>query len=286
MAFRKTFRLSLELFFIIGFSLLLALIIAVDKANRLHFFRVALGLPFILFFPGYTLAAALFPKQSDLDSIERVALSFGLSIAVVPLVGLGLNYTPWGIRLTPILVALILFICAMSALALYRRSRLPFGERFIPTFEVNLPAWSELTKLDKVLSLILILAILFAVGSIFYVITTPKVGEKFTEFYILGTGGKAEGYPRELAPGEKGWVVVGIVNHEYGPIKYYVEVVAGGHLKKRLGPVELAHEEKWEEKVDFAVGQPQENLKIEFLLYREGDKEPYRSLHLWVNVRG
>jgi uncharacterized membrane protein len=28
-----------------------------------------------------------------------------------------------------------------------------------------------------------------------------------------------------------------------------------------------------------------ENLKVEFLLYREGDEEPYRSLHLWVNIQ-
>jgi len=30
------------------------------------------------------------------DGIERVALSFGLSIAIVPLIGLVLNFTPWG----------------------------------------------------------------------------------------------------------------------------------------------------------------------------------------------
>jgi len=31
-----------------------------------------------------------------IDGIERVALSFGLSIAIVPLIGLVLNFTPWG----------------------------------------------------------------------------------------------------------------------------------------------------------------------------------------------
>jgi uncharacterized membrane protein len=49
--------------------------------------RIILGLPFILFIPGYILIFALFPtKKTDqgIDIIERVALSFGLSIAVVP----------------------------------------------------------------------------------------------------------------------------------------------------------------------------------------------------------
>jgi len=53
--------------------------------------RIALGLVFVLFSPGYTLIAALFPRKSDIGGIERVALSFGLSIAVVPLIGLALR---------------------------------------------------------------------------------------------------------------------------------------------------------------------------------------------------
>lgn len=71
-----------------------------------------LGLPFLLFFPGYTSQAALFPEKGRLGEVERVALSFGLSIAVVPLIGLGLNFTPWGIRLDPILISLAVFVIA------------------------------------------------------------------------------------------------------------------------------------------------------------------------------
>jgi uncharacterized membrane protein len=58
-------------------------------------FRNILGLPLVLFLPGYALIAALFPAKSDLDVLKEQPLSFGLSIAVVPLIGLGLNYTPW-----------------------------------------------------------------------------------------------------------------------------------------------------------------------------------------------
>ena len=58
--------------------------------------RIILGIPFLLFFPGYALMAALFPKREGMYGVERIALSFGLSIAVVPLIGLILNYTHWG----------------------------------------------------------------------------------------------------------------------------------------------------------------------------------------------
>ena len=77
--------------------------------------RIPLGLAMVLIVPGYALIAALFPRRTDLDSIERIALSFGLSIAVVPLIGLGLNYTPWGIRLTPVVISLAIFTVSMAS---------------------------------------------------------------------------------------------------------------------------------------------------------------------------
>lgn len=281
---KKTLRLEWELEIIAVLSLILAGIIALDGQGWLYYLRVALGLPFVLFFPGYTLIAALFPKKDDLDGIERVALSFGLSIAVTPLIGLGLNYTPWGIRLTPILISLIVFILCMGCIAFFRRDKLPQEDRYCPVFEFEVPIWKEQPLFDKVLSIALIAAILFAVGSICYVVAMPKVGEKFTEFYILGMDGKAEGYPRELAVGEEGEVIVGVVNHEYQQEKYYVEIKLDDLVLPREGPITLEHEEKWEKAMSFSYPRARENLKVEFLLYREGDKEPYRSLHLWVDV--
>ena len=93
--------------------------------------RVLLGLLLVLFLPGYSLIAALFLAKDDLDGIERIALSFGLSIAVVPLLGLALNYTPFGIRLVPILVVLSMFTISLAVIAGVRRQGLPEGERFV-----------------------------------------------------------------------------------------------------------------------------------------------------------
>jgi len=93
--------------------------------------RIVLGLLLVLFLPGYSLIAALFPGKDDLDGIERIALSFGLSIAVVPLLGLALNYTPFGIRLVPILVVLSVFTVSLAVVAGVRRQGLPEGERFV-----------------------------------------------------------------------------------------------------------------------------------------------------------
>jgi uncharacterized membrane protein len=91
--------------------------------------RWVLGSVFVLFIPGYVTVEALFPKGRDLDGIERFALSVGLSLALVPLIGLLLNYTPWGIRLDPIVISLTILTVALTGVALERRFRMSV-ERF------------------------------------------------------------------------------------------------------------------------------------------------------------
>jgi hypothetical protein len=90
-------------------------------APLLIYMRYVLGLIFVLYLPGSMLIEALYPRREDLESLERLALSIGLSLAVVPLVGLFLNYTPWGIRLTPIVISLAAFTETMAVIALARK---------------------------------------------------------------------------------------------------------------------------------------------------------------------
>jgi len=69
-----------------------------------------------------------------LDAIERIALSFGLSIAITPLLGLALNYTPFGIRLLPVLIVLSVFTVSLAIGAYVRRCRIPEEDRFVVAF--------------------------------------------------------------------------------------------------------------------------------------------------------
>jgi uncharacterized membrane protein len=250
--------------------------------------RILLGLPLVLFLPGYSLIAALFPRKADLDGLERTALSFGLSIAVVPLLGLALNYTPFGIRLSPVLVVLSVFTIALAVVAYIRRSKIPEEERFMVDFgaaftTVKESIKAENTRLDRILSIILIVAIVLAISMVIYVIVTPKEGEKFTEFYILGPGGNASEYPTALRVGEEGEVIIGVVNHEYATVTYLVDVRLDG---ASIGGerITLEHNETWERPFTFKATQPGEDRKLEFLLFKEGLEAVYRSLHLWVDV--
>jgi len=128
--------------------------------------RIALGLLFVIFFPGYTLLSALFPKRDSLGGIERLALSFGASIAVVPLIGLILNYTPWGIKLYPILISITIFIIVTSAIGWYRQRKLLAADRFSITLKTSLPDWAGMSQLDRGLSICLVVAIVAALGCI------------------------------------------------------------------------------------------------------------------------
>ena len=277
-------RTQNELLLLNIMAVLLIIVIAFFPSSAL---RIVLGLPLVLFFPGYTLIAALFPRTNELSSIERVALSVGLSIVVVPLIGLILNYTPWGIKLYPVLISLIIFIMATSALAWYRRRKLAEVDRFTVSFNLSLAPWRGQGSIDKILSVILIVAILGAIGTLSYVIAAPKVSERFTEFYILGPEGKTEGYPKELVVGEEAKVIVGIVNREHKTVSYRVEVRIDGVRNNEVGLLVLEHDEKWEEVVSFTPERVGDNQKVEFVLYKKGEGEPYlEPLHLWINVKG
>ncbi len=246
--------------------------------------RIIFGLPIILLFPGYVLVLALFPKKEGMDGIERVALSFGLSIAVVPIIGLILNFTWWGITLESTLYSTASFIFVMSIIAWVRRKRLQEGERFDFGFQLRLLHWSG-SDWGNVLSVVLVITILGAMGTLGYVIATPKVGEEFTEFYILGPEGEATDYSWEFNMGEAQEVVVGIINHEHQEVSYRVEIRAAEALIGELGPVVLEHEQEWEREVSFSPVKSGDNQKVEFLLYKQGQNDVHRSLHLWVNVK-
>ena len=161
--------------------------------------------------------------------------------------------------------------------------------------------------MKKTLSITLGVVLVCAIGALVYIIAMPKVGEKLTEFYVLGPWGKAENYPSEVVLGEEAKVIVGIVNRERQVTAYRLEVVISGIKNNEVGTVTLENGEKWEEIVSFTPDKAGDNQKVEFLLYRlyyiehidyidrlyrvyrhvyvPGWDEVYQRLHLWVDVQ-
>lgn len=275
----RTIPLDLKGIYFWAILALIGIYIPIISENPL---RVAFILPFILFIPGYLLIAALFPAKGDPGRIERIALSFGISLAIGPI-------------------------------ARFQRRRHPEESRLVvPPGEHRISMQEEFSgdstsRFDRVLSVVLIAAVLVAAATTVFIIAAPKEGEKFTEFYILGPRGKAADYPTEFMSGTPQTVIIGIGNHEYRDITYTVETftvesrfnnatnqstIVSAALLDRFS-VTVPHNKTVEQPYSFRIMNPDTN-RIEFLLFAEAppDNIPknnlseagYRNLHLWLRV--
>ena len=90
-----------------------------ERAIPYVYFRYVLGSIFVLFLPGFSLIKTLFPTK-EIDNIERTALSVGMSLVIVPMIGLLLNYTPWRIRPIPVTLSLLTLTIFLTILGLLR----------------------------------------------------------------------------------------------------------------------------------------------------------------------
>lgn len=298
-------------------------IIPLVLCNTTGILRIALGVPFILFIPGYVLLFALLPMkktEKGLECTERAILSMGTSVAVVTLMGIGLNYTTEGIQLESMLLSLFSFILGVGVIAIYRWVKTPRDKRLI--ISLNLPSTRSENKLDKALTLLLIAVLLVTATLLVYTTVSTKPGEAFTNFYLLGPAGTASGYPRNLSVGEDAEVIIGITNHEHQPFHYTIELwlinqsmVANqtiyhnmwfvDNIEVDLNHTPLTVEDswtpQWEYPYTFNLSKKGENLKLAFLLftkhtgtyavnhdYNELAEEKlntaYRVLSLWITV--
>ncbi|MBI2830693.1 MAG: DUF1616 domain-containing protein [Chloroflexi bacterium] len=273
--------------------------------------RVVLGLPFFLFFPGYTLTVSLFPKKDSLGVIERVVLSFGLSIGVSAFILMILNATELGVNLYPVLISLSAFILLTSYIGWYRRHKILPEERYGVAIEVNLPSLEGQSRGRKVLFVFLIAVILVSLAAIGYVIASPRSEERFSEFYLLGRYGKVEYYPGRFtmekgkvvaveygdeAGGvntQRGEVTLVIINHEYQRSVYQIgvrlnarDIAVGldGEDRTLIGPIRLEPDEKWERVISFAPLRAGDNQKVEFILYKDGVQYFQTPAYIWINV--
>lgn len=138
--------------------------------------------------------------------------------------------------------------------------------------------------IDKFIAIILVASIIASSAILIYILVKPKTGERFTEFYLLDSNGKASDYPTDLNVGEEGKVIIVIVNHEYENVTYILEVKFNGSLIHKEN-VSLVENEKLERPFTFTATMKGENQKLEFIIYMDQHIEVYRSLYLFLNIK-
>jgi hypothetical protein len=107
-------RIEIDILLVNLLSILLISIIALSLVTvSLNIIRGILAFLYVAFFPGYILSKILFFK-GEVNTVERAALSVGLSMIIIPVIGLILAYSPWKTTLYPSIFLIYVFILTAS----------------------------------------------------------------------------------------------------------------------------------------------------------------------------
>ncbi len=270
---------------VIAFLSLIAMPLALGTDADLP--TIVLGASLVLFVPGYVLVVALYPRRGWLGPTELIALSIGLSVALIPLLGLVLQFGPWGIRPGPIVGVLAAWSLGGCAVAWLRRRRVAPEERA----GMAMPAIREWlrrreTPGDLAAGGVVLLGALVVAGYFTWRLLQPIPGDPWTEFYLLGPGGVTDDYPTTLWIGEAAEVFAGVVNRQGEPQTYTVRALLAGEEEIGIaGPVTLQDREAWESLMTLEATTASGTLPLEFRLIREAEGAQDQTLRLYVNVR-
>ena len=299
---RASFHRVIKGGFILGWDFILSvfcmatlIILALPgkKIPGLAEIRLAIGVIFIFFVPGYWFQAVLFPWISDINAIERIGISLGLSVAVISLLALLLDLLPLGLRLWPILISEMGTTLLIALFATWQRMHLGVGQAYSIElyWRQNLCLKSQLGFERGILIFFAIILILPGVPLAWNIFASPP-DSFMTEFYILNQEQKAENFPRSALPGETLQVYMGITNIEREERTYTVEVWVKDPwnpdhriLVKTYGPFSLRRGQTIEFPVKWEIPWAGQDMRVDFLLFLENQtEEPYRALRLFLDV--
>lgn len=256
-------------------SLLMIITVLIPPLNKTPVWMVP-GSLFVCLIPGYLLLAVMFPKNDDLELIERLALSFGSSLILTSIIGLIFSYTRWGIHLELILIVLAVFSLLLCFITVLKMRKLPVNRR------ISIP------KLEKLLGIFLIICILLTIGTAAYTLINSEAFNtndgttNATSFYIKDLDSNVSGYTLNLVSGEQTSLTMVVVNQEGSAVNYSIIVRTNNTILKQDN-ISLENNQKMEIPVNLTAGIPGER-NIEFLLYKLPDQNPYQTRIVQLNV--
>jgi uncharacterized membrane protein len=65
----------------------------------------------------------MYPTKEGIEGLERIGLSIGVGLALIPIIALLLNYTPWGITLEPIVASIAVLTEVLAVVCVVRKFR-------------------------------------------------------------------------------------------------------------------------------------------------------------------
>lgn len=277
--------------------------------------RKLLILPVLLFLPGYAIVSGLFPESIETTTAyspsmgTRVALAFGVSFSLLPLLGILLSVSGIGFSISVVLESLGTIIVLSSMIAGKRRAALPSNNRFHVPFDHyfhRFKRWlyPESGLKDGFLNTVLLIVIVVAVSALLFGIMAPPNTASYSSFSLLTEDASGElvagNYPTTLSQGEPSELVLAVENNERQSHQYTVIVELQQFDRSSSSVTERVELNRFSEEV--SVGstwrprvqlEPQiegTELRAAFYLYTgEPPQEPTvdssnEHLYLWVNA--
>jgi uncharacterized membrane protein len=181
----------------------------------------------IYFAPGYALVSALFPgkrlllmgtlllkqevRRPEVLLLERIVLSFLLSIAVVAISGAILFRGLFDLTEVSAGLEVLIITVGASIVALYFRSRLAPEDQFSLTLVVA-GERAGLTAAEKVTAVLIVGSLLIVAVVVANGLSGQGTKESYTEFYLTGPDGKLSSLPASILVGENASVMIKITN--------------------------------------------------------------------------
>ena len=216
--------------------------------------------PLALAAPGYAIVAATFARKR-IGRPLFLALSVGLSLAILVLGGLLLNYTPGGARAISWAVLLLLIILNGSRVAALRRPAAP--RRPLPRLRIDWRSGGLLAGGALLTAIALALA---------FTTLPAKNARGYTQLWLAPRTDTATGGAE-----------VGVGSEEQHKTGYVLQVRLGDRARPLMRRFELKPGESRTVKVDAPQSPKRETVPLTALLYRQDQPtQIYRRVSGWI----
>jgi uncharacterized membrane protein len=209
-----------------------------------------LVIPLVMVLPGFAVTPVIFP-QRHLTVAEQLLLNLGLSLSLIALSGLVLDWTPWGLQALPWAIFLGSITIVAGGIALLGHGRKPL----ISLRELDLRINPRALILFTLAGLIVIAALLVARNAALQA-NTPG----FTQLWLL---------PGDKVGQSQNQFQLGLNNQEEAVVTYKLQVKLGSMVLQEWPALSLKPFEQWETLVTLPPGLHSGD-KIEALLYKAG----------------
>jgi len=226
---------------------------------------IVLALPMIFFVPGYTLTEILGHRRV-LDTLHRILLSLGLSIALDIIGGFLLNVLPLGLRALSWVLLLGCLTLLLTLIVLYLRRGMT---RTAPI--VQAPRIYFILRGIAVLSLAIILVVVTLIYATNGVTQQPHSG--FTQLWMLP--------PTQAS--QNCVVHVGVRSFEIAPVTYHALLSVNAVREVVWPSITLAPNQTWEQPILIPAVAPHP-VTIDVQLYKgNSSTSVYRQVHVTLH---